>query len=61
MIIVEALLIAVLICTCIYASITDIKNGIIPNKLLLISGAACLVLNVVYYAFLHSSILLHSS
>lgn len=51
MIIVEALLIAVLICTCIYASITDIKNGIIPNKLLLISGAVCLVLNVVYYAF----------
>lgn len=51
MIIVEALLIAVLICTCIYASITDIKSGIIPNKLLLISGAVCLVLNVVYYAF----------
>lgn len=51
MIIVESLLITILVCTCIYASITDIKSSIIPNKLLLISGAICLVLNTVYYSF----------
>ena len=50
MIILESLLIAILIFSCLLATVSDIKKGIIPNKLLLISGAICLVINTVYYA-----------
>lgn len=51
MYITEALLLIVLSATCLYCSITDIRDGIIKNKVLLGSGALCCCLNFVYYFF----------
>lgn len=48
--IVEALLISLLIMTCGYCTYTDIKNGVVLNKVLAVSGCICLVLNTVYYS-----------
>lgn len=47
----EAVLITLLICMCIYVTVTDFKHGIIENKVLLIAGAIGLIANVVYYGF----------
>ena len=47
----EAVLITLLICMCYYVTITDLKHGIIQNKVLLITGTIGLVANVIYYAF----------
>ena len=46
-----ALLLIVLFTTCIYCSFTDIRDGIIKNKVLLGSGVLCCGLNFVYYFF----------
>ena len=46
---VESLLLTVMICSEIYVTITDIKRGIIENKILLIAGSIGLVANIVYY------------
>ena len=51
MYIVEGLLLTVLFLTCAYSSITDIKYGIIPNKILLIAGLLSGLLNLLYYSF----------
>lgn len=51
MIFIEALLITVLCCTCCYVTVTDLKKGIIQNKVLLIAGTIGLFANAVYYAF----------
>lgn len=51
MYITEALLLIVLFTTCIYCSFTDIRDGIIKNKVLLGSGVLCCGLNFVYYFF----------
>lgn len=48
---VELLLLIALFLTCVYASVTDIKLGIIPNKLLVFSGFSCAFLNLIYYIF----------
>ena len=48
---VEFLLLIALFLTCVYASVTDIKLGIIPNKLLVLSGFSCAFLNLIYYTF----------
>lgn len=51
MYIVEALLLTVLLLTCLYVSVTDIRNGIIENKVLTVSAALCCILNICYYVF----------
>lgn len=50
MILIESLLLSILLLTCIYVTYTDFKTGLIPNKALLISGAAALILDVIYYS-----------
>lgn len=47
----EASLLIVLLATCLYCSFTDIKDGIIKNKVLLASGLLCCLLNFIYYFF----------
>ena len=51
MYITEALLLIVLSATCLYCSVTDIRDGIIKNKVLLGSGVLCCGLNFTYYCF----------
>ncbi|MBD5155605.1 MAG: hypothetical protein HDT15_11235 [Oscillibacter sp.] len=51
MYIVEALLLTVLLLTCLYVSMTDIRNGVIENKILAGSAFLCFVLNIAYYIF----------
>lgn len=46
----EAVLITLLICMCIYVTKTDLKQGIIQNKVLLITGAIGLIANIIYYS-----------
>lgn len=45
----EAVLITLLICMGIYVTITDFKQGIIQNKVLLITALIGLLANVIYY------------
>lgn len=47
----EAVLITLLICMCSYVTVTDLKHGIIQNKVLLITGIIGTVANVIYYTF----------
>lgn len=49
MYILEALLLAVLFLTCLYVSVTDIRSGIIENRILAVSGLVCSGINVLYY------------
>jgi len=49
MIIIEAILVTVLICTCIYVTITDLKHGIIQNKVLGLAGVVGIIANAIYY------------
>ncbi len=49
MYILEALLLTALLLTCLYVSATDIKNGIIENKILAMSGLLCCGFNILYY------------
>ena len=49
MLILEALLLTILLFTCIYVTITDLKNGIIENKVLLYAAIPGTVINVIYY------------
>lgn len=51
MTVVESLLLTILILTCVYATYTDFKTGLIYNKSLLISGAAVILLDIIYYGF----------
>ena len=51
MYIVEALLLTVLLLTCSYVSMTDIRNGVIENKILIGAALLCCALNAVYYTF----------
>ena len=45
----EALMLAVMIVCCIHATVTDLRNGIVKNKLLLVGFALSLLFNGVYY------------
>ena len=47
----EATMLAVLVVTCVYVTITDLKNSIIQNKVILTSGAIAIVLNILYFIF----------
>lgn len=47
----EAVLITLLICMCGYVTITDLRHGIIQNKVLLTAGAIGLLANAIYYLF----------
>ncbi len=51
MTVIEASMLALLIMTCIYATITDLKNGIIKNEAILTSLIFAIILNVIYYLF----------
>lgn len=46
----EAVLITLLICMGIYVTVTDFKQGIIQNKVLLITGMLGSLANIIYYA-----------
>lgn len=46
---IESLLLTVLICTCIHVTITDIRYGVIRNRVIAIAGIVSLALNVIYY------------
>lgn len=45
----EALMLAVMIVFCIHATITDLKSGVVKNKLLLCGAGIALVLDFLYY------------
>ena len=49
MIIIEAILVTVLVTMCIYVTITDFKQGIIQNKVLIVAGIVGLAANIPYY------------
>lgn len=49
MIIFETILMTLLLCTAGFATYIDFKTGLIPNKLLFISGVAALAADIVYY------------
>lgn len=49
MVIVEICLCTVLIATCLYATVSDIRASIIENRLLAFAFCAGLILNIVYY------------
>ena len=46
----EIVMLAVLITVCVHATITDLKNGIVKNRLLLVGAGVALVLNAFYYS-----------
>lgn len=54
MLILETFLMTLLLCTAGYATYTDFKTGLIPNRLLLISGAAALAADTMYYGIFAS-------
>lgn len=58
MIVVESLLLTILILTCVYATYTDFKTGLIYNKSLLISGAAVIALDCIYYILFQRELIL---
>lgn len=47
----EAILITLLIVMCAHVTITDLKHGIIENRILLITAKSGLVANIIYYSF----------
>jgi len=49
MLIVEYILLGLMFSTCLYVTITDLKNSIIENKILLASFLVGLILNAIYY------------
>ena len=49
MVVIEALLLTTLLFTCVHATITDIKHGIIENKILIRAAISGLALNLLYY------------
>lgn len=49
MIYIEALLLTIMIVTCIYSSLTDLRNGIILNKVLISAALLSIVLDLFYY------------
>lgn len=51
MIYLEVALLTITIFTCIYATITDFKYGIIKNKSLLMAMIPCVIINIFYYGF----------
>ncbi len=51
MILIEAVMLATLFITCGYVTITDLKNGIIQNKVIFTSAIIAIVLNVIYFIF----------
>ena len=51
MAVIESLLLTTLLFSCGYASYFDIKKGIIPNKLIVISAVPVICLDVIYYSF----------
>ena len=57
MTVVESLLLTILILTCVYATYTDFKTGLIYNKSLLISGAAVIILDIIYYVFFQKELI----
>ena len=46
----EALLISILVFTLISAAYSDMKNGLIENKKIILSSSLCVVINVIYYS-----------
>lgn len=49
MIFIESILLTLMICTCAYLTYCDFKTGLIPNKVLAVSGAAAFMLDFIYY------------
>lgn len=48
--IIEALMVALVVSVCTYSSYTDIKNGVIKNRMLVIAATISLAFNILYYA-----------
>lgn len=46
----EALMLAIMLVFCVHATVTDLKSGVIKNKLLLLGACFSLVLNIIYYS-----------
>ncbi len=53
----EAILMALIILLGIYVSYTDIKNGIIQNKILLLMSIMGIIINIVYFIILKNEFL----
>lgn len=47
----EALMLSILFFTCLYVTVTDLKNSIIQNKVIACAGMLAIVLNTIYYVF----------
>ena len=50
----EATMLSVLFLTCAYVTVTDLKNSIIQNKVILTSGIIAILLNTIYFVFFAS-------
>lgn len=46
----EALMLATMMVFCVHATITDLKSGVVRNKLLLLGACFAFLLNVIYYS-----------
>ena len=44
-------MLSVLFFTCLYVTVTDLKNSVIQNKVIVISGIAAVFLNFIYFTF----------
>ena len=51
----ESLLLLAIVCLGVYASITDLKDGKVPNKAILLASCAGIAVNLVYYVFYQRS------
>lgn len=46
----EAVMLAIMAVFCVHATLTDLKNGVVKNKLLLLGACFSLILNAIYYS-----------
>lgn len=46
----EAIMLSVMMVFCVHATITDLKSGLVKNKLLLLGSSIALLLDIIYYS-----------
>ena len=51
-------MLSVLFFTCAYVTVTDLKNSIIQNKVILTSGIVAIILNAIYFSFFASDFII---
>lgn len=54
----EAIMLSVLFFTCAYVTVTDLRNSIIQNKVILTSGIVAIILNAIYFSLFASDFII---